>query len=234
MSNAKDITLENLKLSALIYGKSGTGKTSWACCFPNAYVFDFDNGMLSQRGRDVEYDVYSGAVAYQKFEERLKALEVECPYDTLVFDSVTTLQEYKMDHVLQMSSKKIPTQYEWMVLITTMKDLFTRITKMDKHIVVVAHEQLVQDEITGEIMMMPVIYGKKLPSQLPLWFDECYRMQVTRDKDGKASYSFLTSADVKYMAKSRLGCLEPVMEWSKDGKMLSAYDVIMEKVKGGK
>lgn len=231
MSNAKDIKTDNLKLNILPYGKSGTGKTTFACSFPKPYVFDFDNGMLSQRGRDVEYDTYSGIAAYQKFDAKLAELETSCPFETLILDSITTMQEYKMDMILQANRKKIPSQYEWMVLITEMKDLFTRITKIKTHVIVIAHEMLVQDDITGEIMFMPVIYGKKLPAQLPLWFDEVYRMQVGRNKEGLPEYSFTTAADTKYQSKSRLNCLEPIMNWSKDGKQLSGFDVIMEKVK---
>lgn len=231
MSNAKEIKTENLKLNVLPYGKSGTGKTTFACSFPKPYVFDFDNGMLSQRGRDVEYDTYSGDAAYQKFNAKLMEFEKECPFDTLVLDSITTMQEYKMAMIMQANNKKVPTQYEWMVLITDMKDLFNRITKLPCHVVVIAHEQLVQDDITGEIMYMPVVYGKKLPAQLPLWFDEVYRLTVGRSKEGDPEYVFSTAADTKYQSKSRLRCLEPMMGWSEKGKMLSGYDVIMSKVK---
>ena len=234
MANAKDLTLDSLKLNILPYGKSGTGKTTFACSFPKPYVFDFDNGMLSQRGLDVDYDVYHGPAAYQKFESKLRELEGNCPYETLVLDSITTMQEYKMDMIMQANTKKTPTQYEWMVLITDLRDLFTRITKMDKHVIVVAHEMLVQDDMTGEIMFKPVIYGKKLPEQLPLWFDEVYRMFGSRDKEGKPEYTFSTVSDTRYMAKSRLKCLNPIMNWSKNGEVLSGYDVIMEKIKEGK
>ncbi|KKN34937.1 hypothetical protein LCGC14_0788780 [marine sediment metagenome] len=233
MPNAKDLKIDNLKLKVLPYGKSGTGKTTFACSFPKPYVFDFDNGILSQRGMDVDYDVYSGVAAYQKFEEKLRTLESECPYETIVLDSITTMQEYKMNSILQVTRKKIPTQYEWMVLITDMKDLFTRITSMDKHVVVIAHEMMVQDDMTGEIMFMPVVYGKKLPAQLPLWFDEVYRMFGGRTKEGKPEYTFSTVSDTRYVAKSRLECLEPLMTWSKEGKKMSGFEVIMEKVRGG-
>lgn len=102
---------------------------------------------------------------------------------------------------------------------------------MSKHLVVIAHEQMIQDEITGEVMVRPQIVGKKLPAQLPLWFDECYRAQVSRTKDGLPIYSLLTAADLKYTAKSRLNCLQSVMDWSKDGKMLNVFELIREKVR---
>lgn len=229
--NAKEITVDNLKLNVLIYGKSGTGKTSFACCFPKPYVFDFDNGMLSQRGRDVEFDTYD---SYQEFEMKFAELERECVYDTIVLDSITTMQEYLMDKILAANRRAMPTMNEWNVAIASLKDLFMRMTKIAKHTVVIAHEQVLQDEITGEMLVRPVIFGKKLPPQLPLFFDEMYRTQVSRTKDAKPSYDVLTASDIKYTAKTRLGCLEPVFSWSRDGKMLNAFDIIMGKLGGGK
>jgi len=231
MLNAKDMDVGNIKLNVLIYGKSGTGKTTFACCFPKPYIFDFDKGMLSQKGRDVAYDTYT---SYLSFEGKFKEMETNCPYDTIIIDSITTMEEYCMDMVLAANHKPMPTMHEWNVLIATLKDLFMRSTKMAKHLVVIAHEQMIQDEITGEVIVRPQIVGKKLPAQLPLWFDEVHRAQVSRSKDGVPVYSLLTAADLKYTAKSRLNCLPSVLDWSKDGKMLNAFELIMEKVKNVK
>jgi len=240
MANAKDITIEDIQLTILTYGPSGTGKTSFACSFRKAgpvYVADFDKGMLGQRGLDVEYDTFTN---YQDWEVKLAELEAQCSYDTVVLDSVTTMQEYKMDRILQLSGKKTATQYEWMLLINDLRDLFMRLTKLSKNVVVIAHEQMVQDGITGEIMVMPVIYGKKLPAQLPLWFDEVYHFGATKDKEGYPLYYFDTVAQDKYMGKSRLNVLPPRIEWSKPdpnqvgkAKPLNAYELIMSYVKGG-
>ena len=233
MANAKELTPEGAKLNILIYGKSGTGKTSFACCFPKPFVFDFDKGMLSQRGRDVEYETYKGATAYQDFEVSFKEMERECKYETIVLDSVTTMQEYLLDKILLVNKRPMPTLNEWNTLIAELKDLFMRLTKMGKHLVVVAHEQVLQDDITGEMLVRPLIVGKKLPEMLPLWFDEVYRAQVSRTKDSVPSYDILTASDIKYTAKTRLGCLEPVESWSKDGKMVNAYEMIVGKMRGG-
>jgi len=232
--NTKDMTVDNIKLNVLIYGKSGTGKTTFGCCFPKPFVFDFDKGMLSQRGRDVEYQTYSGMTAYQEFEMKFRELEADCPYDTIVLDSITTLQEYMMDKILQANRRQMPTMNEWNVAIATLKDLFKRMTKMARHLVVIAHEQVIQQELTGEMIVRPFVFGKKLPPQLPLWFDECYRAQVSRTKDAVPSYDILTASDITYTAKTRLGCLEPVFSWSSGGKVLNAFDIIMGKLGGEK
>jgi hypothetical protein len=229
MLNTKDINITNIKLNTLIYGKSGSGKTPFASFYPNPYFFDFDKGMTSVRGKNVAYDTFT---SYADFEIRFRELEMKCPFETLVIDSVTTMEEYCMDKVLQANRRAMPTMNEWNVLIADLKDLFMRATKMSNHLVVIAHEQMIQDEITGEVMVRPQIVGKKLPAQLPLWFDECYRTQVSRNKEGIPVYSILTVADLKYTAKSRIHCLPPVMDWSKDGKMLNVFEMILEKMKG--
>lgn len=229
--NTKDINLETLKLNTLIYGKSGTGKTPFACFYPKPYVADFDKGMTSVRGRDVEYDTFS---SYSDFQIKFRELEKNCPYETFILDSVTTMEEYCMDSILAANRRSMPTMNEWNCLIAELKDLFMRMTKMSKHLVVIAHEQMVQDEMTGEIQFRPQIVGKKLPAQLPLWFDEVYRFQVSRTKEGVPTYTIMTVADTKYTAKSRIHCLPTMMDWSKEGEMMNPYEMIMGKIRGGK
>lgn len=223
MVNARDISVANLKLKVLLYGKSGTLKTTFACFFPKPYVFDFDDGMLGQRGKDVEYDTITD---YDQFEFKLVEFERSCQYETLILDSVTTMQEHRMNKILLINNRKMPTMNEWNVLIAGTIDIFMRLTKINKHLVVIAHEQLLQDEITGEIMYRPIIAGKKTPERLPLWFDECYRTQVIDDKDGKRVPQIITSSSTKFTAKSRLG-LEPIVDWGKDNQLLDPYQMLV-------
>jgi hypothetical protein len=230
--NTKDLTPSNLNLNVLIYGKSGTGKTSWAAHFPKPYIFDFDKGVMSIRGKDVEYDTYSGKDAYSKFERKLLSFETNCPYETIIIDSLTTMQDYCMDRILEINAVKQPRIQDWGALINEIKDVMMRGAKLNKNFIVVAHEQLVQDSQSGVFVVQPLVSGKSLPGQLPLWFDECYRTHVSRTKDGKASYVFQTVGDDKCTAKSRLNVLSNMEEWSKDGKMVNPYELIMGKIKG--
>ena len=220
MQNAINITTSTLKLRVLVYGKSGTGKTTFACGFPKPYVFDFDNGMLSQRGKNVPFELYTD---YSTFLNDWRKFIADDEYETLIIDSITTMEEYCQKYVLQLNKKTQMDLNTWGVLIDALQSLFLSIKNVNKHVVVIAHEQMIQDGITQEVQILPLISGKQLPAQLGLFFDEVYRMQVGRDKEGKPLYQMLTRADTKYTAKSRLRILETVETPS--------YDVIMRKIK---
>ena len=218
MANTKDISTEGLRLKVLIYGKSGTGKTTFACTFPKPYVFDFDNGMLSQRGKDIEYDVFEDRIVndvvaksgWKEFLSKLDEVEKDPKYETLVVDSITTLEDSLMKDTLTLNKRTIPTLAEWLIVMNQLEGIINRMTKMGKHVVFTAHETIMQDELTSEVWILPLIVGKKLPGKLGLWFDECYRMQMGKDKEGKAAMQAITTADTRYTAKSRLGVLLPM------------------------
>lgn len=202
MSNARDIKPDKLK--CIVYGVSGTGKTEFACTFPKPFVIDLDNGMLSQMGKDVEYVTVRD---YEGFMEAINEAEKLKDVETIVIDSVTMLQEHMEATILSLNNKKIMDIHCYMVLVNMFQQLFTGLTYKNKHVVVTAHEQIIKDEITGSVQILPLIAGKVLPNQLPLFFDEVYRAMVNKTVDkGKASYEYtlVTKATAKATAKSRL------------------------------
>lgn len=110
------------------------------------------------------------------------------------------------------------------MLVGKMEDILYRITSLNVHMVAIAHEQIVQDELTSEVMILPLIVGKKLPDRIALWFDEVYHSRVDRGQGGKPTYQMMTVADRKYKAKSRLNCFEVI-------EMSLNYDKMMTKIK---
>lgn len=230
MPNTKDITTENLKLRVMVYGDSGTGKTTFLATFPRPYIFDFDDGLLSVRGKDIEYDRYVDEdelhpVAYTRFEKKLNSLIKECEYKTIGIDSLTMLQRALMNQVSFINNKagKPMTLQEWGIVIDTLSRLFYKLMSVPVHLVMTAHEIIREDPITGEITNTPLVYGSKLPGMLPLWFGEVYRTQIEYDKDRNRVYRVLTAATRRYTAKSRLRCFNELET--------PDYKVLMKKIK---
>ncbi len=80
---------------ALFKGFSGAGKSVGALSFPNPYVFDYDGKMpaIAQKHfpkKSIEYDTYENIfLLSEKLSEWIN--NNNCPYETLIHDSITTL-----------------------------------------------------------------------------------------------------------------------------------------------
>lgn len=239
MRNTKDLALDldKLKLHILVYGISGTGKTTFAGTFPKPYFFDFDRGMLSLRGQDISYETYldedlTRPDAYRRFLEQMHRFKKSLNgFETIVVDSLTTLSESMMYHIqfLNGTITKQPTLQDWGMGVAKLRDLFHEIMAFDCHTIVTAHEEMIKDELSGEIVNRPLVIGQKLPPRIPLWFDEIYRAQVGRDKNRNPVYQLLTTAMRRYTAKSRMNgklkCFEELE--------VPDYKSLMKKIKGG-
>lgn len=100
---------DNKGLFALFKGKPGTGKSNAAFSFPGVYVFDFDRKMPSivQKhfpGKDVHWDTFDDIfVLSTQMAEFLK----DCPYETLVFDSVTTLSTTFLNSIAKVKGESV-------------------------------------------------------------------------------------------------------------------------------
>jgi len=90
-------TLDKTKvkgLFALLKGESGEGKSVAALSFPKPYVFDFDRKMpaISNKhfpGKEVHWDTFEDIFAVS--DKIAEFMMNGCPYETLIFDSITTL-----------------------------------------------------------------------------------------------------------------------------------------------
>ncbi len=245
MPTTNDFDLTKLKLKIVPYGKSGFGKTHFAGTFPHPYFFDFDKGMLTLRDSPspIEYDTFQdlfrNGVRYQSawkgvqkvlggFEGGrfigLDGRELSYVPETLVFDSLTTLIQYIASDVAALNGHMTPQWEDWGKTVQPVIDFFKRINALDFHAVLTAHEDLLKDDIIGNIVYRPYAFGRKIPSEICVYFDEVYRLNV-EEKGGDQTYTMRTAAGSMYTAKSRLG-LDPLMEPSYDAilKCLSAKE----------
>lgn len=220
--NAKDINISDVKLKVLVYGANGTGKTTFAGSFPRPYFFDFDGGMLSLAGSDIDYDTF---LSYDKAIGMLHRIEKDS-FQTIVFDSMTRMSDLLMDSVQSINHTRgrQPTLPEYGAFLTRMRNDLISILKIDKNIVFTAHEELFRDEVTGEVFCLPLLIGK-MRHRIGLYFDEVYRA-YTEVKKGETEYLLLTRASRRYTAKSRLGCLP--------SRMTPSYENIITAITEGK
>ena len=206
----------------LILGDSGTGKTHFIGTMPKPFVSDFDRGLATVQGKDVLFSAYD-ADSWGDFKKEIQDWRKGPQYEreTFALDSLTMASEAALSAVMTKNGRRNaqPTIADWGEAIREMKDVLGYLTTLPCHVVVTAHNQLVRDEILGDIQYLPLIYGKDLPHRLGIWFDEVYATTVQETIEGgvkKISYRLQVKPDGRNkIIKSRMNT---------DGKLFQQYE----------
>ena len=180
MPNTRDLKISKLKI--LVWGKPKSGKTFFFRTFPKpakAYMFD-PNGILCLRGEDIEYEEYSGPNGYRKFQVDLESDMKAGRIKSIMVDSLSTLQQCMMKAVQQENIKATENYQiqEYMIYFSRLRSLLIDLTNYPVHLLFTAHQQVLENAITGEVSILPSIYGKDMPDEFPMYFDEVYHTEV--------------------------------------------------------
>jgi len=99
--------VNNDYLYCLFMGEPGTRKSTAALSFPKPiYFFDYDKKMGALRipmnkwkisNKDVQFDSYTD---WNKAEAKLKQLQLNCPFRTIVLDTITSMGDSVNDQTL--------------------------------------------------------------------------------------------------------------------------------------
>lgn len=221
----------NIKL--LCYGESGNGKTVMASSFPGPIYFaDFDCKVGSaanylrayqpEKLDEIEYDQFppGESGAFKRFYKKLCELEVlsesgKLPFKTIVLDSLTTFSQSMMGEIMAQNPKingpapGTPGMQHYLIFNTYFINYINRLLALKCHVVVIGHIQTEKDELTGEIRSKLMVSGK-LPDAMPRVFREVYR-SFTLTKDGKPVYVCQTRPDGKFVARTEITQMPPVI-----------------------
>lgn len=235
-------------LNIMLYGKFGEGKTTCATTFPKPILFfDIDLRHQTYAGMEgVDYITYkdSGkrARAYSDFMKDLRKYQTGSEYKTVVLDSTTTLLDIMKNDILGMrGSGSAATEGlslpQWGSVVERFQRVFDILRGYDTHSIIISHEQMFQDELTGEIRTVTMMVGKKFPQRAPLYFDEIYRCFTDTERGSdETKYLLQTRSDRKYPARSSLnlrdedGHAVPILDEIEP----QDFNAIMEKVKRAK
>lgn len=216
--------LENLKngsyrLQVVIYGNAGCGKSRFAATFPyKCGVIDTDNGALAYVNsphdivtiRPDSKEPNTTPIAYTYIQAAITHFLSDPQYHGIILDSITTISDACMNHVISINKHYpgIPTLPERNAALETMKSMLSRIQSSNKHFILIAHERMDKDEMTGRIWCRPAVAGQYSAS-MPVYFDEVYHGNPRRTSHG-IEYKFDTAQDSVCPCKSRLATVIPI------------------------
>ena len=222
--------------NAIIYGKTGSGKTSLlrTCRMP-IHVDSFDPGGTkvlegSAILNEVEYqdEMKKGNIIVDsRFEDedplnpkvaklwddeyhRRKKLGYFNYLGTYVIDSMTTWAQCIMYAIMKKAGRvgAQPFQQDWLPQMTVIENSLRDMVTLPCDCVLIGHADTNKDDATGKMFISLMVTGK-LTTRIPLLFDEIYYANTKETSKG-IEYQLLTRSTGLYTARSRL---------AKDGKI---------------
>lgn len=216
MSIYSPVQTEKVPITLLLKGDSGTGKTWKAAHFPKPAIFNFDNNLSALRKLPTEVKSkikivnphlknekpVAGVQVFDNFIKQLEQVAEDEDVQTIVIDSITTMAETLMDKVVgsDRPEKKVEIQHygDYGRYLKWFGDTLMANPNLDKHIVVIAHEQTILDTKTQEVVRTLALVTK-IKEQLPLYFSDVWR-----------TYAQVLPNRVKWMVRtvpgSNFGC----------------------------
>ena len=233
IQSAIEVTNESEFIKALIVGDYGTGKSVFASTFcgkmkaddagpadkpevieskGKGFVFDFDKGIRTYRGRNLDYAQYDvsgkGWNDFNKEFMEVEKLVKEGVYRTVVVDSTSMFADMAMESALLLDPKRSPTGGPlWNVHYGIVKNLvegkLRRLLQWKCNILILAHQQVITDSESGAVIKIQPLLPGALSDKLPGYFDEVYISQSGM-KDGKPDFTLQTLPRGLYKARSRI------------------------------
>jgi len=192
-------------VKALVYGRSGVGKTTICATMPNPVIISAESGTLSIMDDDIPMiEVYSLGDLYEALEY-LKKKKVKKMFDSICLDSITDIAETVLSDA-KSEFKDARQAYgstndEMMKLIKKFRDL------KGYHVLMTAKVATNDD---GE--HFPAMPGKKMTQDIGYFFDEVFALRVWEDdeeeEESKRVRYLQTDISMYWDAKDRSGKLK--------------------------
>ena len=205
MPDTKDFN-KNSAYKILLYAENKFGKSIAAASFFKAgpvRFWDFDGRMRPINTyypeASISYETYDSD-NFRSFLDELEKLQENCPYKTLVLDSVTSasnscvVYQLKVKDKIKTTKGRLPaTSWDEIngetVLFTKMLEACKLIhRKFNTNIIWTCHpvaKTIIADGEAKRITSLAA-YGNKIPSIIPGYFDEIYNIQM--EKVGLETY----------------------------------------------
>ncbi|MCA9340354.1 MAG: ATP-binding protein [Candidatus Saccharibacteria bacterium] len=211
----------------LIYGESGTGKTTLAgsadlvpSMRPVLFV-DIEGGTQSLSHSYPEVDTVR-ITTWKQMQELYNALyEGNHPYKTVVLDSLTEIQKFNMYHIMEDATAKnsnldpdVPSMREWGRNLEQIRRMVRGFRDLDMHTIFTALVKSDKDQKTGLIHNKPSLSGK-MADEVAAFLDIVvyyYVKEVSIDGEDVMQRLLLTQKTDTTIAKDRSGRLAQVIQ----------------------
>lgn len=202
---AKSLTLED-KAKYLVHGNSGAGKSRLGATAKRPAIALFERQALRTiRSRNPDAAVWVvESMDYLRemlSELRLLIANDNCPYDTVVIDSLTEAQGMLKKEILSRagSERETLTQGEWGVIIDRVSNITRAFRDLPMHVLVLCRSE---ETYTGDDRFVrPSLSGKKLPNDIAGFFNAVGYIFKKLDGNGDIAHRVLFDGTEGFLTK---------------------------------
>lgn len=190
----KQFAVQDHKVKAVIYGASGTGKTTFAGTAKNSIFASAEKGLLSIADKKPNYvDIKS----LKDLKDLLQYLSTEKHnFETVIIDSVTEINDIIKQDIEKKTGRPMQLQ-DWGTLSKEIKGLFKGFRDLPMHVLFLAQETSEKDEDVV-VKIVPSLNGKAA-TEIAYFMDIVGYIFI--DKAGQRK--IITNATAKLLTKDR-------------------------------
>jgi len=224
LTNTNDIKQLNIK--ALIYGKSGAGKTSSAKTLPvdRTFIISAESGLLPLKDMGFKVAELESWADMNEVYTYLTTDGYKEKYDYIFIDSLTEINEICKDNIVKKERPEkrgnvgkvyddILDMNDWGLLYAKMSRVIRAFRDLPYNIVFTCLEYSNKNERTGAIEYLPALNGQ-LRDNIGQYFDEVFHIRSDEKSGGGDNKTsprfFLTDKTDEYLAKDRSGMLDKI------------------------
>jgi hypothetical protein len=197
-------TLSGNGVKMVVYGASGSGKTSLIPTLPNPIVLSAEGGLLSIQDANLPYIEISNMTDLGEAFLWASQSDEAKQFESIALDSISEIGEVVLNFEKK-ENKDARAAYG--ALSEQMTDLIRSFRDLPgKNVYFSAKLEKSQDEM-GKVVYNPSMPGKSLTQGLPYFFDLVLALRLERDADGNVQRALQCKDDGIWLAKDRSGKL---------------------------
>lgn len=210
MVQIKEYAPSSAKLKVLIYGKSGTGKTTFGATAPNALFVSSESGLLSVADKHVKYVKIDSLKDLEDVYQLLA--KPGHGFESVILDSLTDMQNHIITKITK--GERMPMKGEWSDFGFNMNKILLKFRDLDIHVIGLALEKDIEGE-DDTSMLQPDLYGS-VRDKCPAYFDYVGRIAMwgVQDENGakKEKRGICFVMNKRFTAKARRGQFDAITE----------------------
>lgn len=210
-------------VKVLVYGGAGIGKTVLTATLPSPVLLSAESGALSLKRANLErlYGVGDPRVCYDvpmiiiNNVQDLTDAYNWCAnshearqFQSISLDSISEIGEVVLNNAKRQVKDPRQAYGELIEKMETLVRLFRDLP--GQNVYMSAKMEPTKDELTGVVKYGPAMPGSKLGQKLPYFFDEVFRLGVSKTPQGEPFRFLQTQPDLQFEAKDRSGALAPM------------------------